>query len=115
MEDLKDWKPDTEVLEVVNAEEQQRQFVRMILQEDLDLHDVWLEYFATSGSASEEEVMFYTVEMVMLPEVERDLLSLAAHTCAQGLDASSQKRFDDLRRELEDHGANRDQEPGTET
>jgi hypothetical protein len=98
------------VVQVLNAEEQRQEFVRMILQGDLDLHDVWLEYFAMSGSASEEEVALYTVGMVMLPEAQRDLLALAAQESAQSVGIAFHTRFDPFLRRLEDHGGDRGQD-----
>jgi hypothetical protein len=91
-----------------NAEEQRQEFVRMILQEDLDLHDVWLEYFAMSGSASEEEVVLYTVGMVMLSQPQRDLLALAAQESAQSVGIAFHTRIAPFLRQLEDHGGDRD-------
>jgi hypothetical protein len=98
------------VVPVLNDEEQRQEFVRMILQEDLDLHDVWLEYFAMSGSASEEEVALYTVGMVMLPEAQRDLLALAAQESAQSIGIAFHTRFEPFLRRLEDHGGDRSQD-----
>jgi hypothetical protein len=94
---------------VLNAEEQQREFVRMILQEDLDLHDVWLEYFAMSGSASEDEVALYTVGIVMLSEAQRGLLALAAQEAARGVGVAFHLRLEPFLRQLEDHGGDRGQ------
>jgi hypothetical protein len=91
----------------LDAEEQQREFVRMILQEDLDLHDVWLEYFAMSGSATEEEVALYAVQMVMLPQAQRDLLALAAQESAQSIGIAFHTKIAPFLRQLEDHGGNR--------
>jgi hypothetical protein len=97
------------VVQVLNAEGQRDEFVRMILQEDLDLHDVWLEYFAMSGSASEEEVALYTVGVVMLPEAQRDLLSLAAQESARRVGVAFHTRLQPFLRQLEDHGGDRSQ------
>jgi hypothetical protein len=93
------------VVQVLNAEEQRDEFVRMILQEDLDLHDVWLEYFAMSGSASEEDVALYAVGMAMLPEAQRDLLSLAAYESARSAGIAFHLRLEPFLRQLEDHNA----------
>lgn len=90
----------------MNAEEQRSQFVRTVLHEDLDLHDVWLEYFAMTGTASEEEVAHYAVEMVMLPESQRDLLTLAADESAHSAGIAFHRRFGGLLCHLEDHGEN---------
>jgi hypothetical protein len=102
----------------MDAEEQRHAFVQMILQEDLDLHDVWLEYFAMTGSASEEEVALYAVEMLMLPEAQRDLLALAARESAQSIDIAFHTRLEPFLRQLEDHGGdrdrNQDRKPGEE-
>ncbi|MFJ6002303.1 hypothetical protein [Arthrobacter sp. NPDC092385] len=97
------------MVQVLNAEEQRREFVRMILQEDLDLQDVWLEYFAMSGSASEEDVALYAVEMVMLSEAQRDLLALAAQESAQNIGVAFHLRLEPFLRQLEDHGGDRNQ------
>jgi hypothetical protein len=98
------------VVQVLGAEEQRQDFVRMILQEDLDLHDVWLEYFAMSGSASEEEVALYTVGVVMLPQVQRDLLALAAQESASSVGVAFHLRIQPFLRQLEDHGGDRGQD-----
>jgi hypothetical protein len=97
------------VVQVLNAEEQRQEFVRVVLQEDLDLHDVWLEYFAMSGSASEEDVALYAVEMVMLPEAQRDLLALAAQESARSVGVAFHLRLEPFLRQLEDHGGDRGQ------
>jgi hypothetical protein len=97
------------VVQVLNAEEQRQEFVRVILQEDLDLHDVWLEYFAMSGSASEEDVALYAVEMVMLSEAQRDLLALAAQESARSVGVAFHLRLEPFLRQLEDHGGDRGQ------
>jgi hypothetical protein len=90
----------------VDADEQRGQFVRTILHEDLDLHDVWLEYFAMTGTASEEEVALYAVEMVMLSQAQRDLLALAADESAHRAGIAFHHKFNGLLRHLEDHGGN---------
>ncbi|MHA7279881.1 hypothetical protein ACX80H_09030 [Arthrobacter sp. MDT2-2] len=95
---------------MLNAEEQRQEFVRMLLQEDLDLHDVWLEYSAMSGSASEEEVALCTVGMMMLPEAQRDLLALAAQESAQSIGIAFHTRFEPFLRRLEDHGGDQGQD-----
>jgi hypothetical protein len=92
------------VVQVLNAEEQRQEFGRMILQEDLDLHDVWLEYFAMSGSASEEDVAFYTVGMVMLPQAQRDLLAVAAQESAQHVGVAFHIRLEPFLSQLQAHG-----------
>jgi hypothetical protein len=93
---------------MLDAEEQRQEFVRLILQEDLDLHDVWLEYFAMSGSASEEEVALYTVGMVGLPEAQRDLLALASQESAQGIGIAFHTKLDPFLQLLENHGGDHD-------
>ncbi|WP_159618774.1 hypothetical protein [Arthrobacter zhaoguopingii] len=85
----------------MDAEEQRRQFVQTLLREDLNLHDVGQAYFAMTGSASEEEVALYTLEMLMLPQNQRDLLTLAIRSLLQG--QARRAGFENFTQQPDDH------------
>ncbi|RJT96620.1 hypothetical protein D6T65_15940 [Arthrobacter frigidicola] len=85
----------------MDAEEQRRQFGQTLLREDLDLHDVGRAYFAMTGSASEEEVALYALEMLMLPQNQRDLLTLAIGSVLQS--QARRAGFEDFTQQPDDH------------
>lgn len=62
---------------IVNADHQRKQLAQIVLEEDLDLADVWVRYFAIGGTASEEEFALYAVGQIELMSLQRDLISIA--------------------------------------
>ncbi|MHA7145482.1 hypothetical protein ACX80U_12265 [Arthrobacter sp. TmT3-37] len=48
-----------------------------MLEEGLNLEEVWLYYFANAGTATEVEFTQYALRQIDLPELQLDLISLA--------------------------------------
>jgi hypothetical protein len=56
---------------------QQFLLARTILQEDVSLNELWLQYLDLSGEASERDVEIYVMGGRSLPELQQDVLALA--------------------------------------
>lgn len=61
----------------MHADHQRKQLAQIVLEEDLDLADVWAHYFAIGGNTSEEKFALYAVGQCELISVQRDLISIA--------------------------------------
>lgn len=89
----------------MDADQQRKQLAQIVLEENLELADVWVRYFAIGGSASEEEFALYAVEELNLMPLQRDLISMALreliveHQEAMGEPATRERP-----RRLSDHG-----------
>ncbi|OUM44141.1 hypothetical protein CI784_06810 [Arthrobacter agilis] len=66
----------------MDADEQRGQLARIVVEEGLELWDVWLRYFAIGGSATEEQFVRYAVGDVQLFPLQRDLISVALREMA---------------------------------
>jgi hypothetical protein len=61
-------------------EPQQRAMLRSAMQAaGISTADLWLHYFSLGGSAGEYEVEAYLQGLLSLPEIQRDLLAMAAN------------------------------------
>ena len=63
-----------------STEPNQRRRLRAAMSEaDISTAELWLHYFSIGGSVGEYEVDAYLQGMFSLPELERDLLAMAAN------------------------------------
>ncbi|MEV7607347.1 hypothetical protein AB0N65_18090 [Paenarthrobacter sp. NPDC089322] len=65
--------------------EQSKGLLRVLTAADISTESLWLYYFSIGGSVSEYEVEAYVQGIFSLPELERDLLALAANELSDTL------------------------------
>jgi hypothetical protein len=68
----------------VDSGQQRDQLAQIVLQEDLELAEVWICYFSIGGTADEEQVARYAVGELELPQLQRDLISIALREAVDG-------------------------------
>ncbi|MDQ0675466.1 MULTISPECIES: hypothetical protein [Micrococcaceae] len=51
----------------------------VIQEHDLDLAQLWLDYAALGGSATQQDIKGYSAGLISLPSKERDILSQAVN------------------------------------
>lgn len=89
----------------MNADEQRLQLARIVLEEKLELWDVWLRYFALAGRASEEEFALYAVGETQLPPLQRDLIAMALRELvSEHRERTGRSDTGSRPRRLSDHG-----------
>lgn len=49
-----------------------------LLEADITVPELWLQYFSMSGAAGEYEVRAYVEGVISMPALQRDLLAMAA-------------------------------------
>ncbi|MDI2036045.1 hypothetical protein [Paenarthrobacter nitroguajacolicus] len=62
-----------------NEPEQRRRLLAALESAGISTGTLWLRYFSIGGSVGEYEVEAYLQGMLSLPELERDLLAMAAN------------------------------------
>lgn len=89
----------------MDAGEQRKQLAQIVLEEDLDLFEVWLRYFAVGGTASEEEFALYAVGDFELKPLQGDLFSIALREVVdEHREAWGRPTTQERPRRLTDHG-----------
>lgn len=61
----------------MRADDQRRQLAQIVIEEGLNVHDLWLRYLMNGGSAGDDELARYVAGELQLEELQRDLLSIA--------------------------------------
>jgi hypothetical protein len=70
----------------MDEQDQQALTAGVIQEHGLDLAQLWLDYVALGGNASQEDIKDYSAGLISLPAKERDVLSQAVneHADPQG-------------------------------
>jgi hypothetical protein len=63
--------------------DQQRNAGRLVSEYRIDSTDLWIEYMAIAGDATENELMGYLGGTADLPPLQRDLIDMALQTCLE--------------------------------
>ncbi|MEV7607133.1 hypothetical protein AB0N65_16990 [Paenarthrobacter sp. NPDC089322] len=90
-----------------NEDEQRRRFRIAYEAADLELEQVWMEYFSIGGMSGMVEVQAYVYGAMSLPQLERDLLAhaLNQHLDAMGVNGHRAFYSHEIRNDNGDHSA----------
>lgn len=80
-----------------SSEPEQRQGLKEVMMgADITTGELWLHYFSIGGSAGEYEVDAYLQSLISLPQLERDLLAMAANELSPDGDGPRAPYADEL-------------------
>lgn len=84
--------------------EQRRRLQVAMTAAEISIDDLWLYYFGIGGSVGEYEVEAYMQGLLSLPELQRDLLAMAANELAAEQPGPRAPYSDELARDVEEDG-----------
>lgn len=82
----------------INEPEQRRKLRTAIEVAGINIGNLWLYYFSIGGTVGEYEVEAYLQGMISIPELERDLLAMAANDLMNNRGGPHAPYSDELRK-----------------